>query len=86
MSGMFRPLEKRPVGLCVGKSMPYGGISARNVVNKKWLLPLSASESPKTKKALVGWAKAKSKTTNKFVIIIKQHLNITELAMAKLRK
>lgn len=69
---MFRPLEKRPEGLCVGKSMPYGGVSARAVVAKKWLLPLSAIESPKTKKALVGWAQAKSKATSKHVIIIIQ--------------
>lgn len=50
-SGMLRPLEKRPVGRWVGKSMPYGGESALAVVTKKSLLPLSTSESPKTKKA-----------------------------------
>jgi hypothetical protein len=29
---MFLPLEKRPVARCVGKSIPYGGESARAVV------------------------------------------------------
>lgn len=51
MSGMFRPLEKRPVGRCVGKSIPYGGESARALVARKLLLPLSTKESPNTKNA-----------------------------------
>ena len=67
MSGRLKPLENRPVGWWVGQSIPFGGESARAVDAKQLLLPLSTSESPKTKKARAASALGAIVTTRTMV-------------------
>lgn len=50
----FRPLVYLPVGP-VGKSIPYGKKFAFDNVGRLLLFPLSAKESPKTKRQGTAW-------------------------------